>query len=64
MTLADYLAQPGQSATALARDVGVAVSTITRASKGEIVPTGRLMQAIFEKTRGVVTPNDFLKVAA
>lgn len=59
MTLKDYLALPGHSATMLATQVGVSVSTITRAAEGKTIPGRDLMQSIAEKTRGAVMPNDF-----
>lgn len=59
MKLADYLSLEGNSATKLAEDIGVAVSTITRAAKGEITPSGKLMEDIYRRTAGVVAPNDF-----
>jgi transcriptional regulator with XRE-family HTH domain len=64
MTLTEYLAQPGHTASDLAAKTGVAVSTITRAAKGELKPSHDLLTAIFEHTAGRVTPNDFLGIAA
>lgn len=64
MTLAEYLAQPGQTAAKLALDCGVAVSTISRAARGEAMPSRELMRAIFEKTGGAVTPNSIVGVEA
>jgi transcriptional regulator with XRE-family HTH domain len=64
MKLADYISLEGNSATKLAEDIGVAVSTITRAAKGEITPSRGLMEAIHEHTGGAVTPNDFFGIAA
>lgn len=64
MTLTDYLAQPGKTASEVAAEAGVAVSTITRAAKGTIAPTPELMRRIFNATGGAVTPNDFVGVAA
>jgi ribosome-binding protein aMBF1 (putative translation factor) len=64
MTLSDYLKQPGKSATDLANEVKVAVSTITRAARGEVVPSRKLMHDLFEATGGQVTPNDFFGIAA
>lgn len=62
MTLAEYLAQPDKSATEMARLIGVAVSTITRAAKGNGLPSRDLMQAIHIHTGGLVTPNDFFDI--
>lgn len=64
MTLTDYLAQPGKTATELAEATNSAVSTITRAARGDITPSGELMRKIFEATSGAVTPNDFFGIAA
>lgn len=64
MTLKDYLAQPGNTATKLAGEVGVSVSTITRAAEGSTMPTRDLLGKIYAETAGAVTPNDFLGIAA
>lgn len=64
MTLADYLSLEGNTASKLAADCKVAVSTITRAAKGELLPSRSLMEAIFQHTGGQVKPNDFFGVAA
>lgn len=59
MKLKDYLELPGNSATKLANEVDVAVSTITRLAKGDTVPSHKLIADIAEKTNGAVMPNDF-----
>lgn len=64
MTLSEYLAQPGQTATALAEKCGVAVSTITRVAKRDQGASGELMALIHKHTDGAVTPNDMLGIAA
>ena len=64
MKLKDYLALDGNTASKLASDCGVAVSTITRAANGDIMPARILMAAIYQHTAGEVTPNDFYDVAA
>jgi transcriptional regulator with XRE-family HTH domain len=64
MTLTDYLARPGHTATQLASATGSAVSTITRAAKGSVLPSKDLMQKIFDVTGGLVTPNDFFGISA
>lgn len=64
MTLADYLKADGNRASDLANAIGVAVSTITRAARGETIPSRELMQAIHRHTDGAVTPNDFFGIAA
>ena len=64
MTLKDYIAMPGHTATGIANAVGVSVSTITRASDGETIPSRELMVKITEHTKGAVKPNDFFGIAA
>ncbi|WP_162232715.1 helix-turn-helix domain-containing protein [Sphingomonas sanxanigenens] len=64
MTLAEYLAQPGRTATELAQATGSAVSTITRAARGEIIPSRDLMIKLFEATDGAVTPNDIFGIVS
>jgi transcriptional regulator with XRE-family HTH domain len=64
MKLRAYLALPGHSATKLAAETGVSVSTITRAARGEIIPSRKVMESIAEKTDGAVLPNDFFEIAA
>jgi transcriptional regulator with XRE-family HTH domain len=64
MTLKEYLALPGNSATKLADAAGVSISTITRAANGDTIPNKDLMSAIFEQTGGIVTPNDFFGCVA
>lgn len=64
MTLSDYLDTERVSASALAEKLGVSVSTITRAAKGEVLPSRDLMGKLFEETGGAVTPNDFFGIAA
>lgn len=64
MTLKDYLAREGNTATKLAEATGVSVSTITRAAEGATIPSRELMGKIFEATGGAVAPNDFFGIAA
>lgn len=59
MKLSDYLGIEGNSASKLAESMGVAVSTVTRAAKGELSPSRKLMEAFHRQTAGLVTPNDF-----
>lgn len=60
MRLSEYLEMPGQSASALARECNVAVSTITRVAKRTKAPSIKLMIAIRAATKNAVTANDFL----
>jgi transcriptional regulator with XRE-family HTH domain len=64
MTLSEYLGLPGHTATELAKQLGVSVSTITRAARGEIMPSRDLLRSIHDHTQGRVTPNDFVGIAA
>lgn len=61
MNLAQYLQRPGRTATALADEVGVSVSTITRAAKGETLPSRKLMTKIYEATGKKVHPRTYLQ---
>ena len=61
MTLSDYLASPGHTATDLAARLKVSVSTITRVAKGDQKPSHDLISAIVSATEGAVTPNDFFQ---
>ena len=51
---------PGQSATKLARQCNVAVSTITRVARGEKQPSLDLMVKIRAATGGAVRADDHL----
>lgn len=62
MKLSTYLKLDGRTATDLAALTGCAVSTITRAAKGEITPSRDLMVKLIDATDGAVTPNDFFEV--
>lgn len=64
MKLSEYLDLPGKTATKLAQDIGCSVSTITRAAKGNTLPSRKLADAIFEKTDGMVHPGSHYEVAA
>jgi transcriptional regulator with XRE-family HTH domain len=64
MKLRDFLDIDGNSATKLAEDCGVSISTITRAANGDTLPNKELMAAIHSKTGGAVTPNDFFGIGA
>ena len=64
MTLKDYLALPGNSATKLAAEARVSVSTITRAAEGQTIPNRELMAKIAEVTKSAVLPNDFFGIGS
>lgn len=59
MTLGDYLKKRQMTAKAFAAEIGVHVSTITRAVKGTQLPKPDTMGAIAEATNQQVTPADF-----
>ena len=58
MRLKAYLSLEGNSASKLAEEVGVAVSTITRAASGETLPNPPTRKRILDATRGKVTAGD------
>ena len=64
MNLASYLEKNDLTATAFAAQIGVAIATVTRAARGEIMPSPETMKRIMEATNGKVTPNDFYGDAA
>lgn len=64
MNLATYLEKHDMTATAFAAKIGVSIATVTRAARGEIMPSPETMRRIIEATNGKVTPNDFYGSAA
>lgn len=64
MKLTTYLEEQGLSATAFAERLGVSPSTVTRAAKGEILPSRDMLRRIYDETAGAVTPNDFVGIVA
>lgn len=58
MRLKIYLSLNGNSASKLAEEVGVAVSTITRAASGETLPNHATRKLILAATGGKVRPAD------
>lgn len=58
MRLKSYLSLEGNSASKLAEEVGVAVSTITRAASGETLPNPATRKLILQATEGQVTAAD------
>lgn len=59
MTLNEYIAQQGITASEFARRLGVSAETVRRYREGERIPRREEMQRIFEVTGGAVAPNDF-----
>lgn len=62
MKLKDWLALDGNSATKLAEETGVSVSTITRAAEGKTIPSRELMPKIVAATGGSVRADDFFDI--
>lgn len=62
MRLADYLQD--HTATKVAEECGVAVSTITRIARGEINPRVKLIRKIVTATGGAVTASSFIEQVA
>jgi len=63
MTLADYIKAKQTTASRLAGEVGVPVSTITRLLRGERKPGIDLVSRIVDATNGEVTAEDFMVAA-
>jgi transcriptional regulator with XRE-family HTH domain len=62
MTLAEYLSRnPAQK---LADDTGLSVASLSRMRREKQRPSMETMQKLFDATGGLVTPNDFLGIAA
>jgi plasmid maintenance system antidote protein VapI len=61
MTLVEFLAQTGQSATTFAAKVGCEVSTVTRLLRGERRPSIDLALRIEMATEGKVTPSNLIQ---
>jgi DNA-binding XRE family transcriptional regulator len=64
MTLKEYLAASNRTASEVAKALGVSVSTITRAARGETIPAASIMLALADYTKGKVKPHDFFSKAA
>lgn len=64
MNLKSYLEKERLTASEFAERVGVFPSTITRAAKGEAMPSPKLMKQIMDATSGAVSPNDWFEGAA
>ena len=64
MNLKTYLEQERLTASDFARQIGVYPSTITRAAKGEAMPSPSLMKQIMDATQGAVSPNDWFEGVA
>lgn len=62
MKLSAYLKHRGITGLAFAEMIGVAPSTITRLATGSVPRKPGTMLLIYEKTGGLVTPNDFFDI--
>lgn len=60
MTLDEYLALPGNTATVLAADAKTSAPTITRLLYGDAKPSADMIRAIVEATGGQVTADDLI----
>ena len=60
MTLDQYLALPGNTATELATAAKTSAPTITRLLYGDAQPSADMIRAIVEATGGQVTADDLL----
>jgi len=61
MKLKTYLEKERMTASEFAERIGVFPSTITRAVKGEAMPSPKLMKQIMDATAGEVSPNDWFE---
>ena len=64
MRLSEFLAETGTKPTVLAREIGVAHSTVLRWASGEVIPSMEAMRRVAEATDGRVMPNDFMAPAS
>lgn len=62
MKLADYLTQNSIKRSEFAARIGVSPQTITGWCEGTFGISTKRAKAVFDETKGLVTPNDFLDV--
>jgi hypothetical protein len=62
MKLSDYLKATQQSLAEFAATCGTSTSTMLRVRDGDVVPSRRVMTAIWRASNGQVTPNDVLNL--
>lgn len=60
MKLSAWLTKHGVTDTAFGRQIGKSHSTVARLKRGEIRPTIETIEAIYDATKGDVTPHDFM----
>lgn len=58
MDLAEYLKSNKISLAQLAKQCGTSASTILRIKDRDVAPSKRVARALWEATKGQVTPND------
>lgn len=61
--LEKYLDENGLTKAGFAKALGVSPVTVGRYISGERLPEQEIMAAIFEITKGEITPNDFYGVS-
>lgn len=64
MTLKDWLAEAGQTHSALAEQIGRSSEAVRRYANGDRIPDRDTMPLIVEATAGRVTANDFFGIEA
>jgi putative transcriptional regulator len=64
MRLQEYLTKTSTSRADFALQIGVSAETVRRYLSGQRFPDWSVVHKIVEATKGEVTANDFLKVAA
>lgn len=64
MTLQEWIEQKGISKYRVAKDIGVAWTTLWRWITGRAMPQPEQMRAVQAYTGGAVTPNDWINTAA
>lgn len=60
MKLDDYLHLNGLTGAKFAEQIGVDPATVYRIRSGKVLPHRKTLQAIWDATKGLVSPNDFL----
>lgn len=63
MTLADFMKSEGITDAALARDIGLERSTVTRLRRGQSKPSLRVLLALETVSKGKVRASDFGEAA-
>lgn len=63
MTLAEFMAKEGLTDAALARDIGLERSTVTRLRRGQSKPSLRVILALEAVSNGKVRASDFVEAA-